>query len=426
MVPASSREASSGDASGRLLFGGFGESSLHERGGMQSSAWSFAETHRLPSVHVVRSSHGTSRHSAKNAIPAARARPPRRTRAPDAERCNPSARRGAFARIDVDAHDDSERDASILARLGDDDECSDFETVAPCSQRRVSMRGAARSTVPGGPAATFVPRTRSHGTLVSRSSVIFVASRQLDATTMLGRASTRTSERLGAARPLRPRLPPSARGAHSRRRFGKGKRMVAPTLTPTEKALLREVRLSDEDHGGLTGSELAVDEYDAMARLCLLGLVEAVGEYGEAPDGEEDEREAGASAVVYRITAGGVEALADDLVPRPDDQRSPVASRRSCRSSRSVEPLAPRVAGGAFGSYVRRRRPRPGGPGGSRRWSAVRRVDETRGSQSCDRRRPSSTACTRLDVDEDPELRALPSTSHGARSAASVVSVARR
>jgi len=92
--------------------------------------------------------------------------------------------------------------------------------------------------------------------------------------------------------------------------------MTAPTLTPAERRLLREVRLSDEDHGGLAGEELSVDEYDAMDRLCSLGLVEAVGEYGEAPDGEEDEREAGASACVYRITAAGVEALADD--PPPD------------------------------------------------------------------------------------------------------------
>ncbi|MCW5832550.1 MAG: hypothetical protein KIS78_09090 [Labilithrix sp.] len=88
--------------------------------------------------------------------------------------------------------------------------------------------------------------------------------------------------------------------------------MPSPTLTAAERALLREVRLSDEDHGGLAGAELAVDEYGAMDRLCALGLVEALGEYGEAPDGEEDEREAGASALVYRITAAGVEALADD------------------------------------------------------------------------------------------------------------------
>jgi hypothetical protein len=92
--------------------------------------------------------------------------------------------------------------------------------------------------------------------------------------------------------------------------------MALPTLTPTEHALLREVRLSDEDHGGLSGTELSVDEYDAMERLCSLGLVDASGEYGEAPDGEEDEREAGATAVVYRITAAGVLALADE--PPPD------------------------------------------------------------------------------------------------------------
>ena len=94
--------------------------------------------------------------------------------------------------------------------------------------------------------------------------------------------------------------------------FWYGRRVAAPILTPTEKALLREVRLSDEDHGGLAGDELTVDEYDAMARLCRLGLVEAVGEYGEAPDGEEDEREAGAAAVVYRVTGAGVLALSDD------------------------------------------------------------------------------------------------------------------
>ncbi len=87
--------------------------------------------------------------------------------------------------------------------------------------------------------------------------------------------------------------------------------MVVPALTPAELALLRDVRVSDEDHGGLSGDEVHPDEYDAMRRLCALGLVEAVGEYGEAPDGEEDEREAGAAAVVYRITGRGVLALAE-------------------------------------------------------------------------------------------------------------------
>jgi hypothetical protein len=82
-------------------------------------------------------------------------------------------------------------------------------------------------------------------------------------------------------------------------------------LSPAEHALLREVRVSDEDHGGLDGEELANEEYEAMERLCTLGMVEGVGEYGEAPDGEEDEREAGESVVVYRITGVGVQALSE-------------------------------------------------------------------------------------------------------------------
>jgi hypothetical protein len=86
---------------------------------------------------------------------------------------------------------------------------------------------------------------------------------------------------------------------------------MRPVLTPTEYALLREVRASDEDHGGLRGAELSIDEYDAMVRLCELGLVETLGEYGEAPDGEEDERDAGAAGAVYRITGLGVLALRD-------------------------------------------------------------------------------------------------------------------
>ena len=89
--------------------------------------------------------------------------------------------------------------------------------------------------------------------------------------------------------------------------------MALPVLTRAEIALLREVRISDEDHGGLTGSVLSADEYEVMERLCSLHLVEAVGEYGEAPDGEEDEREAGAANVVYRVTEGGVLVLAAEL-----------------------------------------------------------------------------------------------------------------
>lgn len=48
-----------------------------------------------------------------------------------------------------------------------------------------------------------------------------------------------------------------------------------------------------------------------MGRLCNLGLVEAQGEYGEAPDGEEDEAAMGATALVYRITGRGVAVLRD-------------------------------------------------------------------------------------------------------------------
>ena len=87
-------------------------------------------------------------------------------------------------------------------------------------------------------------------------------------------------------------------------------------LTPAEHALLREVRVSDEDHGGLDAAELSPDEYDAMERLCALDLVEARGEYGEAPDGEEDEREAGDSAVVYRIIGPSQRRQARERVRR--------------------------------------------------------------------------------------------------------------
>jgi hypothetical protein len=86
---------------------------------------------------------------------------------------------------------------------------------------------------------------------------------------------------------------------------------VDVALSPAELALLREVRASDEDHGGLAGGELTADDFEPMTRLCDLGLVEAMGEYGEAPDGEEDERAMGATALVYRITAAGVTALHD-------------------------------------------------------------------------------------------------------------------
>lgn len=81
------------------------------------------------------------------------------------------------------------------------------------------------------------------------------------------------------------------------------------TLTPQERALLHEVRASDEDHGGLDLDELGEDEIEVATRLLERGLVEATNEYGEAPDGEEDEREAGGRGGRVRMTARGVEAL---------------------------------------------------------------------------------------------------------------------
>jgi hypothetical protein len=81
-------------------------------------------------------------------------------------------------------------------------------------------------------------------------------------------------------------------------------------LTSSERALLVEVRSSDEDHGGLDLDELGEDETETIAKLLERGLVEALNEFGEAPDGEEDEREAGGGrGTRVRITALGVEAL---------------------------------------------------------------------------------------------------------------------
>ena len=85
--------------------------------------------------------------------------------------------------------------------------------------------------------------------------------------------------------------------------------MAAPHLTLADLRLLRVVRDSDEDHGGLASNEVEPSEIEPLRRMCDGGFVEAVGEYGEAPDGEEDEREAGDSAIAYRITELGVAAL---------------------------------------------------------------------------------------------------------------------
>ena len=81
-------------------------------------------------------------------------------------------------------------------------------------------------------------------------------------------------------------------------------------LSSSERSLLEEVRASDEDHGGLDLDELGDDETETVARLLERGLIEALNEFGEAPDGEEDEREAGGGrGTRVRITALGVEAL---------------------------------------------------------------------------------------------------------------------
>ena len=95
------------------------------------------------------------------------------------------------------------------------------------------------------------------------------------------------------------------------RRFARGPAPppLSLALTPQERALLEEVRVSDEDHGGLDLDELADDEVETVTRLLDRGLVEATNEFGEAPDGEEDEREAGGGGGRVRMTARGVEAL---------------------------------------------------------------------------------------------------------------------
>lgn len=85
-------------------------------------------------------------------------------------------------------------------------------------------------------------------------------------------------------------------------------------LSEVQLSLLRAVRLADEDAGGLLAGELDGDAREELATLIEAGLVEAVGEYGEAPDGEMDERDAGAAEIAYRITARGVEVLRDRYV----------------------------------------------------------------------------------------------------------------
>jgi hypothetical protein len=81
-------------------------------------------------------------------------------------------------------------------------------------------------------------------------------------------------------------------------------------LTREELALLRLIREADVDHGGLLESEMSEDESSCARGLLERGLVEALGEYGEAPDGEEDEKDSG-GALTFRITGLGVAHLRD-------------------------------------------------------------------------------------------------------------------
>jgi hypothetical protein len=72
--------------------------------------------------------------------------------------------------------------------------------------------------------------------------------------------------------------------------------------------LLFAIRRADEDHGGLFRREMTDEEARLADELVERGLAEVLTEYGEAPDGEEDERVAG-GALGYRITGRGVEAI---------------------------------------------------------------------------------------------------------------------
>jgi hypothetical protein len=80
-------------------------------------------------------------------------------------------------------------------------------------------------------------------------------------------------------------------------------------LTPSERELLRAIREADEDHGGLFGDELNEDELEVCNSLVEKGCAEVLSEFGEAPDGEEDERDAG-GRYCFRITGRGVDLLA--------------------------------------------------------------------------------------------------------------------
>jgi hypothetical protein len=94
--------------------------------------------------------------------------------------------------------------------------------------------------------------------------------------------------------------------------------MPAPTdptlggvLDNAQLALLREIHEADLDHGGLSSDELSPEEAFVCGELADRGFAEAVSEFGEAPDGEEDERDAGGARYCFRITGRGVLALRD-------------------------------------------------------------------------------------------------------------------
>ncbi len=81
-------------------------------------------------------------------------------------------------------------------------------------------------------------------------------------------------------------------------------------LSLTELALLRIIHEADRDRGGIFIDELSHEEADVCSQLVERGLVETMSEFGEAPDGEEDERDAG-GRYLFRMTGRGVEALRD-------------------------------------------------------------------------------------------------------------------
>jgi hypothetical protein len=82
-------------------------------------------------------------------------------------------------------------------------------------------------------------------------------------------------------------------------------------LSLGELALLREIHEADRDHGGLSSAELSPEEALLCGELADRGFAEALSEFGEAPDGEEDERDAGGCGHCFRITERGVLALRD-------------------------------------------------------------------------------------------------------------------